>query len=135
MTKCLYVDEKKCRLIWWQSSCHTQKLCPKYFKIINPLAWHQLFMHKYISCWGLHQRKKIELNLKTNIYRPLYVLKVSWNQNGFMRLSFLAKYQPKIWRISALPSKKPPEQRSFKFWLACWENRSPHKFILNLTDL
>ena len=32
-----------------------------------------------------------------------------------MRSSFLPKCQPKIWRISALPSNKLPGQKSFKF--------------------
>ena len=44
-----------------------------------------------------------------------------------MMPSFLPKCQPKILRISALPSSK--------LWLTFWEKRCHHKFILYLTDL
>ena len=68
-------------------------------------------------------------------FRYIIQIVFRWFLNEFMKSSFLPKCQPEIWRISALPSNKLPEQKSFKFWLAFWEKRWPHEFILNFTDL
>ena len=49
---------------------------------------------------------------KSQKFFSIFVLKVSWIQNKFMRSSFLPKFQPKIPNISALPSNKLPGQKS-----------------------
>ena len=51
-----------------------------------------------------------------------------------MRSSFLPKCQPKIWRISALPSNKHPGQKSFKFlvWIMNITIYIPEFYLLAL---
>ena len=47
-----------------------------------------------------------------------------------MRSSFLPKCQPKISQISALPSNKPPGQKSEKFLVGILGETMTHKFTL-----
>ena len=75
------------------------------------------------------------LNPSFENFTPGPALKVSKFQNGFMKSSFLPKYERKIVRISALYCATLKGRNPYNFWFMFGEKRWHHKFILKFTNL
>ena len=67
------------------------------------VSFKKNFNHTY---YKFHQPRFFNAN--GYVWNYLTHVKVSWIQNEFVRSLFLPKCQPKIWRISALPSNQLP---------------------------